>query len=77
MEQYGKLYIPVRDFCKELFGMEYKRACEIIREGKWPFATVSMLDSKKAPYLAHVSDLANYLDGRMSDAREDFGKFNG
>ncbi|MCW7553614.1 pyocin activator PrtN family protein [Endozoicomonas gorgoniicola] len=76
---YGKYKSPViklEDCCKEVTGLSYKKACESINKGDWPFPVSRAYASTRAPYLVHIRDLAKYLDDTFASARDDYEKLN-
>ena len=76
---YGKYKTPViklEECCKEITGLSYKKACEYINNGDFPFPVSRAYSSKRAPYLVHIRDLAQYLDETFASAREDHEKLN-
>ncbi|WP_299733638.1 pyocin activator PrtN family protein [uncultured Endozoicomonas sp.] len=76
-KQYGGYFIPLEDCCKELTGVGYKRACEQIRNGSWPFPVAKLHpNNRKSPYIVDVKDLAKYMDECFGDVREDFDTFD-
>lgn len=76
-KQYQKHFIPLKECCEGLTGVSYKRACEQVRAGMWPFPVTRLHPkNQKAPYIVDITDLAKYIDECFEDAREDFEKFN-
>ena len=74
--KYQKPVIPLEECCKEITGVSYKKACEYINKGEWPFPVTKAYESKRAPYLAHIKDIAQYLDELFASARQDHEQLN-
>ncbi|MBB4808411.1 hypothetical protein HNP31_000089 [Acinetobacter johnsonii] len=43
---------------------------------EFPFSVFKIDQSKRAPFLVHVKDLANILDNQYSEASKDFATFH-
>lgn len=74
--KYQNAVIPLAVCCKEITGLSYKKACEAINRGEWPFPVTRAYNSTRAPYLVHIRDLAQYLDETFESAREDHKNLN-
>ncbi|WP_020582881.1 pyocin activator PrtN family protein [Endozoicomonas elysicola] len=72
--KYKKPVINLSECCEEVLGLCYKNAREAARRCELPFPVVRTRNTRHAPYLVHIRDLARYLDSTFEDARKDFDK---
>lgn len=72
----GKAFIPIEDLCREYFP-------HLTPEKLWrkrmdiALPLVATENSQKALKGVHIQDLADYLDARAAEAREDCRKLHG
>jgi len=72
---YGKYQKPVinlSECCDEVLGLCHKNAREAARSGGLPFPVIKARETRQAPYLVHIRDLARYLDEAFETARASF-----
>ncbi len=68
--QYGhRSIIPLEEVCLELFGLAYKTAVRKANLNELPVPVVRLNNSQKAPWMVHLSDLANFIDDTCAKAR--------
>ncbi|GIU22115.1 pyocin activator PrtN family protein [Shewanella sp. MBTL60-007] len=71
MAQFNKAVIPLEDICKEFLGLETRTALNYAKSGRLPIAAFRTSNSNKAPWVVHVSDLADHLDKQRDIAKQD------
>ncbi len=62
--RYQKPYVHLEDICEEYFNLCAKKAKQAAVSQQLPVPVVRMSDSRKAPYMVRLKDLAEYLDNR-------------
>lgn len=72
--KYKKPVINLSECCDEVLGLCHKNAREAARRCELPFPVIKARDTRQAPYLVHIRDLARYLDDTFDSARDDFKK---
>jgi hypothetical protein len=60
--QYEKSLIPLEDIAEDYFGLTKAESYRLVNEGRFPIPAIRLRESKRAPYLIHIADLADYLD---------------
>ncbi|MGY0216272.1 pyocin activator PrtN family protein [Endozoicomonadaceae bacterium StTr2] len=68
--KYRKPVIHLSECCDDVLGLCYKNAREAARRGELPFPIIRTRDTRNAPYLVHIRDLARYLDKAFEQARK-------
>lgn len=64
--QHGKAVIPLEEVCEAYFGMDKRTAFYNANRGTLPVPAFKATDSRKAPWLVNVFDLAKLLDERRA-----------
>ncbi len=75
--QFGKLIVSLDDVCAEYFP-QLKRT-QITRKASeqgFPFPCFRLVDSQKAPYFVHISELAKALDKAHTMVNSDHSKLH-
>lgn len=62
--QHRKMLLPLADICEEYFGVNAETAGRKASLHALPVPAWRLIDSKKAPLLVHLSDLARLIDER-------------
>ncbi len=70
--KYKKPVINLSECCEDVLGLCYKNAREAARRSELPFPVIRTRNTRHAPYLVHIRDLARYLDSTFDTARKDF-----
>ena len=68
-----ELMIVISDFYPHLSKAEALRKAN---NQEFPFSVFKIDQSKRAPFLVHIKDLANILDSKYSEASRDFATFH-
>jgi hypothetical protein len=72
----GRAFIPLEDLCGEYFPhLSPEKLWRKRHEIALPIVAIE--DSQKAMKGVHIQDLADYLDARAAEAREDCRKLHG
>lgn len=66
--------IPLADICDKYFSLCYQKAREKAALNELPVPTWRLTESRKAPLMVLVSDLANYIDTQGDAERERWAK---
>lgn len=66
MAVYGGPTVPLDKICEELLGLSRQEAMRQAATGELPLAVFRLNNSRKAPYVVHIANLAKLID----DARE-------
>lgn len=74
LQVHGAPLVPLADICERYFGIGYKKASEYAALQRLPVPTWRLLNSKRAPLLVRVSDLAEYIDTSGDAERERWQK---
>ncbi|ASD68511.1 MULTISPECIES: pyocin activator PrtN family protein [Pseudoalteromonas] len=72
LARFNNPVVPLRDVCKEFFGVNPKTAEQHAKAGKFPIPTFKMRDSERAPTFVNVNDLADYLQAQYDSARAEW-----
>ena len=74
----GRAVIPLDMMRKDFFShLTMDQLLRKLRSGDIPLPVVRIEASQKSPKVVHLNDLANYLDGRATEARKDSGRSSG
>ena len=65
--QHGKAVIPLEEVCESYFGMDKRTAYAKAYRGELPVPAFRATDSRKAPWLVSVLDLAKLLEERRAE----------
>ncbi|MGH1371161.1 MAG: pyocin activator PrtN family protein [Cellvibrionaceae bacterium] len=76
MAEFETADIPLKDCCEKYFGLQIKEACRKAATQKLP-VPVFRGGSQKSGWLISAQDLANFLDQKREDARNDWKRLNG
>lgn len=66
--------IPLSLICEKYFNMQIKSARDSAALNRLPVPTWRLTDSRKAPLMVRLTDLASYLDSRSDTERERWEK---
>ena len=58
------------DISRQYLGMEYAEAAKLAALNRLPFHTFKLRDSRKAPLMVTVSDLAKHIDSSSECAKK-------
>lgn len=72
LERFKSPTVPLGAICDEYFGMKVPWAHQQAKMNMLPIPTFRMTDSRKAPRLVKLSDLAAYIDTKSAEARRDW-----
>ena len=70
MAEYGTAVIPLEIVAERYLGLDTRAAKARAKHGELPFPAYRDA-SQKAPWLVHVSDLAEWIDAERAKARAD------
>lgn len=76
LAQFETTHIPLKAVCEEYFGIKKNTAEQQAKAGTFPVPTFKLRDSERSPTLIHVSDLAEYIDARYKQAKEEWTAVN-
>ncbi len=76
MAEFESSTIPLSDVAERYLGMKPATADKKAGAGDLPIATFRIGDSQKAPRIIHVQDLADFIDKRRSEAREELARLH-
>lgn len=71
MAEFETSTIPLADISERYLGMLPATADKKAGCGALPIPTFRIGDSQKAPRMVHVSDLAEFIDKKRSEAKEE------
>lgn len=69
LARYGRRDVPLAEVCERYFGVPPTMASRLVAAGRFPVPAFRARDSRKAPLLVRVDDLAEVLDSRYERAR--------
>lgn len=71
MAQYEDAVIPLHSICEKYFGYSIRTAMNKAKLGLLPIPVFKLVESAKAPYYIHVTDLATYIDDLRAIAQRE------
>ncbi|EAR5802884.1 pyocin activator PrtN family protein [Salmonella enterica] len=71
MAEFGTATIPLSQIAERYLGMKPSTADKKAGAGDLPIPTFRIGDSQKAPRMVHVRDLAEFIDTRRKEAKEE------
>lgn len=75
--QFGKLVVSLDDVCAEYFPqLKHSQINRKASEQGFPFPCFRLVDSQKAPYFVHISELAKALDKARMTVNSDHTKLH-
>lgn len=74
---HGGPVVPLEEICHRYFGLAYREACRAATLGRLPVPAFRMIESRKAPMMVHVADLAAFVDRSGDAARDEWQKAQG
>ncbi|MCG7551967.1 pyocin activator PrtN family protein [Pseudoalteromonas sp. Of11M-6] len=72
LARFNNPVVPLKEVCKEFFGVSPKTAEQQAKAGKLPIPTFKMRESERAPTLVNVTDLAEYIQSQYDNARTEW-----
>ncbi|MBQ4844396.1 pyocin activator PrtN family protein [Pseudoalteromonas sp. MMG005] len=69
--------IQLKDISEEFFGISPRTAQQKANAGEFPVPTFKALDSERSPMLVNIADLAEYLEKRYKEGRNEWQQVNG
>jgi len=76
MAQYEKTTILLEEICVEYFGCSRHTAIQKAKAASLPVPAFQVGSGQKAPWFIHVTDLAELIDQKRKEAKEDFENIN-
>ena len=76
LAQYEKPLIPLKEISEEYFGCAPVTAQKKASSGNLPLPIVRLGESQKSPLFVHINDLAEFIDQRVEEAREEWRSVN-
>ena len=70
----GSPVVPLDDIAAEFFGISAKEANDLANKEELPVPTFRARESRKAPRLVHVTDLARWFDAQRAKALQEWRK---
>jgi hypothetical protein len=69
-KEFGEPAVPLANVCQRYLGMKYPTARAAANANELPFPVFRLNDSRKAPWMVHIDDLAEHIDSRRKCANE-------
>lgn len=67
-EHQGKTVLPVDEVAEKYWNMSAAQARRLANEGRFPLPCFRMNNSRKAPWVVLLTDLAQHIDQRRQEA---------
>lgn len=74
LKVHGGVMIPLADICDRYFACDIRWARQKAALNQLPVPTWRLVDSKKAPLMVRVTDLAEYIDKRGAAEKAEHAK---
>lgn len=73
----GRATLPLGEISEEYLGLTVREANRRAESGELKLATFRLRDSKRAPRIVHLQDLANLIDEMAQEARAEVRAVHG